>query len=265
MRRRALIGTLAVLTLGAAVAVAAVGGGGTAAKPKLLFADEFTARGIDHSHWQLCHWWSPNGCTIATNHELEWYLPRQAHAGDGTLRLRATRHAIVRAGQRYPFTSGMISSGPGREGPSRFAFTYGRAEMRARLPAGRGLWPAFWMLPADRESLPEIDIMESTGDTPEEMSMHVHYRRADGTVAAPGRRVHDLAPGWHRFAVDWSPGSLRWSVDGRERWRVTGPAVPAEPMYLVANLAVGGDEPGPPDAATHFPAQFVIDWIRVTR
>jgi beta-glucanase (GH16 family) len=69
--------------------------------------------------------------------------------------------------------------------------------------------------------------------------------------------------GWHRFAIDWRPGKLTFIVDGRARWRITGDAVPAEPLYLVLNLAVGGDYPGPPDDDTVFPAAVKADWIRV--
>jgi beta-glucanase (GH16 family) len=133
------------------------------------------------------------------------------------------------------------------------------------VPAGRGLWPAFWLLPANQRSLPEIDVMEILGDKPATVHMHFHYRGRGGrpvdkgnTWTSPG-----LAAGWHRFAIDWRPGVLRWLIDGTERFRITGSSVPDVPMYLVANLAVGGDWPGSPDRETPFPSVFKIDYIRV--
>ena len=169
-------------------------------------------------------------------------------------------------GREYPYTSGMISSGPGPGSRSpRFAFRYGRAAVRARVPRGRGLWSAFWLLPADRESKPEIDVVEVLGHRPRTVEMNLHYRDGDGDVRQRGREWVGLRRGWHTFAIDWRPGQLTWLVDGRRRWRVRGRAVPREPMYLVANLAVGGDWPGPPGPGTRFPASLDIDWIRVQR
>ena len=81
----------------------------------------------------------------------------------------------------------------------------------------------------------------------------------------PGESVTgpDLAEGWHTVAVDWRPGAITWFVDDREVWTFEGDEVSSEPMYLVANLAVGGEYPGPPDEGTAFPAEVAIDWIRV--
>jgi beta-glucanase (GH16 family) len=95
--------------------------------------------------------------------------------------------------------------------------------------------------------------------------MHLHYRRTDGSQAAPGRHWRDkrLTSGWHTFAVDWRPGRLVWLIDGRPRWMVTGPHVPRERMYLVANLAVGGGNAGRPSGSTRFPSSFDIDYVRV--
>jgi beta-glucanase (GH16 family) len=78
------------------------------------------------------------------------------------------------------------------------------------------------------------------------------------------RKVADLSAGWHDFAVDWSPEAIIWYLDGREMWRVDDPdIIPSEPMYLIINLAVGGDWPGPPDEETVFPARFEIDHARI--
>ncbi len=262
--RRLAAGTVIAALVAVAVAVAASAGGGEKTS-RLLFRAEFGGERLDRAAWRTCHWWSAHGCTIAGNDELEWYVRTQVRVADGQLRLVAQRRAVTAGGRAYPFVSGMVSSGPGARTAPRFAFRYGRAEMRARIPAGRGLWPAFWLLPADRESKPEIDVMEIYGDRPETVRMHLHYRDAGGRSRQRGRDWSGLTAGWHRFAIDWRRDRLTWLVDGVARWTVRGRIVPRERMYLVANLAVGGQRAGAPDAATRFPATFAIDWIRVSR
>ncbi len=230
---------------------------------EVLFMDDFDGSTLSPSRWRTCHWWSDGGCTIATNDELEWYQPRQVQVGDGNAELIAARRKVVGSdGRKYRFASGMISTGPGPEDGPRFAFTYGRATIRARVPSGPGLWPAFWMLPTTRRSEPEIDVMEMTSDEPNTVQMHLHYR-AGGKERSLGRDWGPLSPGWHRFSIDWRPGKLVWLVDGRRRWSVSGAKVPSQPMYLIANLAVDGDPS--PTRATKFPAKYLIDWVRVTR
>jgi beta-glucanase (GH16 family) len=234
------------------------------------FVENFDGTTIDPRRWGRCHWWARGGCTIASNDELEWYRPENVVVGGGVLRLEAREGEYTNTeGETFPYTSGMVSTGPVRyERGARFSFTYGYVEARLRLPKGQGLWPAFWLLPADSESRPEVDIVETLGDTPNRARFHLHYRGSGGARRSLGQDhvSATLADGrWHRFAVDWQPGSLTWIVDGRERWRVRGPAVPAEPLYLVLNLAVGGTWPGPPGEATEFPAAVQADWIRVWR
>lgn len=249
-----------VAALAAALGLAGVAAVATSGDGKLVFSDDFDGSRVDPERWRTCHWWSHRGCTIASNDELEWYLPRQARVAGGQLRLLAERRRVRGVdGEVYPYRSGMISSGPGPESPPRFAFTYGRAEIRALVPAGRGLWPAFWLLPADRESKPEIDVFEIYGQSRDTVRMRLHPRRGERV----GREWSGLRPGWHTFAVDWRPGRLAWLVDGVQRWRVRGDDVPSEPMYLIANLAVGGAGAGDPDPKTRFPASLAIDWVRV--
>src|SRR3954471_22433571 len=208
----AMTGTLA------ATAIAAVQPGHRSA-PKLVMHDEFAGGRLDDHVWSRCHWWSSDGCTIASNHELEWYLPGQVTVRNGVLRLTAQRRSVVGSdGKTYRYASGMVSSGPrGEDNPPGFAFRYGRAEMRARVPHGRGLWSAFWLLPASRSSLPEIDVMEMRGQQPATVNMHLHHRGPDGEDVNQGgtwKAPASLATGWHRFAIDWRPGLLRWLIDG---------------------------------------------------
>lgn len=258
---------LAVLVLGATTGQALDGDRHPPpANWQVRFEEDFDDKLVDPDRWGRCHWWAEGGCTIASNDELEWYRPENVGAKGGVLRLVAREDEHTNSeGETFPYTSGMISSGPRRyQQPARFAFTYGYVEARLRLPEGQGLWPAFWLLPADSESRPEIDILETLGHTPDQARFHYHY----GNRRSLGHDFVDpeLADGdWHRYAVDWQPGSITWIVDGRERWRVTGPAVADEPLYLVLNLAVGGSWGGPPDEDTEFPAAVEADWIRVWR
>jgi beta-glucanase (GH16 family) len=239
-----------------------------AAAHRVLLHDGFDGTALDRDTWNTCHWWAANGCTIAGNNELEWYLARQVRVRDGVLNLVAARRPTRGDRRTYPFASGMISSGPPYHSPvAKFAFRYGKAEIRAWIPSGRGLWPAFWLLPESRRSLPEIDVMEIIGQNADNVSMNFHYRTAGGREYAPGSDSHEpgLSTGWHTFAVNWRPGKLVWLIDGVPRWHFSGPAVPDERMYLVANLAVGGDWPGRPDSSTSFPTAFKLDYVKVSK
>jgi len=238
---------------------------------KLVFRDEFDGTVLDISKWRTCYWWDWNnqGCTNSGNHELEWYQPDEVLMDSGNLRLRAQRRSVVASdGNSYPFTSGMISSGRSREDPvsNGFVFQYGYVEMKAKLPSGRGLWPAFWMLPAGDESKPEVDIMEVLSDAPNTVHMTLHYPLGNGDV---GRAKNiwvgpDLSTDWHTFALDWQPNRMVWYIDGIERWSYSDTMyIPNQPMYLLMNLAVGGDWPGAPDSTTMFPSYYDIDYIRV--
>ncbi len=268
-RPRPLLALLAVIAAAAAAAAVALGGrAGTPASESRAtgraFTEPFSGARLSRSRWNTCHWWAERGCTIASNNELEWYLPEQVRVRGGHLRLVAERRRVRASdGRTYRYASGMISTGPGYESSRpRFAFRYGRAEIRARVPAGRGLWSAFWLLPADRESKPEIDVMEILGHDPDNVLMHLHPGNGKASLGSEWRG-RAIATGWHTFAIDWRPGRLTWLVDGVQRWRVRGDSVPDEPMYLVVNLAVGGDYPGPPAATTPFPSELAVDYVRV--
>jgi beta-glucanase (GH16 family) len=269
-RRRLSRAALPLLVLLASVlAVAAVEASRSEPGRKLVLNEEFDGTRLNADRWRTCHWWAERGCTIASNHELESYWPEQARVRGGVLRLVATRRATRDSeGVPRPYASGMISSGPGPNGePPLLAFRYGRAEIRARVPTGKGLWSAFWLLPADRESKPEIDVLENLGHDPDNVQLHVHWRNPDGENEQLGHewRGRGLATGWHTYAIDWRPDLLTWSIDGRLVWSARGDAVPQEPMYPVVNLAVGGDWPGTPDAATRFPSSLLVDSIKVWR
>ncbi|MDB5455847.1 MAG: endo,3,4-beta glycanase [Caulobacter sp.] len=200
--------------------------------------------------------------TLVGNGELQIYVSPYFRGGrddapanpfrteGGTLSIVAQRsnHPQIFG---YKYTSGLITTRPS------FAQTYGYFEMRARLPRGKGVWPAFWLLPADGEWPPEIDVMESVGD-PSKAYVTAHSKLAK----AVGVEVKLTPDQFHIFAVAWDAKQLVWYVDGREAARQSTPADLNKPMFMLANLALGGDWAGTPDATTPFPAKFTIDYIR---
>ena len=235
---------------------------------RVVLDENFDGGTLDESRWNTCHWWDDGGCTIASNDELEWYRPEQATVADGSLRLTAAPNRYEASdGETYEFTSGMVTTGPTPDDDNaKVAITYGTVEARFKAPAGRGLWPAIWLLPASKESRPEIDLLEMIGQDPSELILHFHPEDRDAD--SPSKRVRvsdpDLAGGWHTIGLSWTPGKLVYTLDGTPVWTVTGNQVPSEPMYLVLNLAVGGAYPGPPDSGTPFPATFEIDYVRMS-
>ena len=238
----------------------------------LLFSDEFNGTALDPSKWTTCYWWNNGGCTIGSNNELEWYQPGNVFVADGHLHLQAQRKTIdANNGETYFFTSGIISSGRSTSdqmGHAGLVFQYGYVEIKAKLPGGRGLWPAFWMLPDNNESKPEVDIIEVLGHAPDTVHMALHYHELNGNDAR-AKNVWagpDFSAGWHTFAIAWQADALIWYVDGLERWRYTDQLyIPNQPMYLLLNLAVGGDWPGAPEGSTIFPSDYEIDYVRVWR
>lgn len=235
-----------------------------------VFGDEFDRSSLGRGRWTTCYWWDDDGCTNSGNNERQWYRRGNVSVDDGVLRLTARRQAVRGSdGRIYPFTSGMVTTGRSTDRlskPPRFGFRYGRVETRMRLPEGQGLWPAMWMLPVSHRSDPEIDVVEVLGHTPRLVRSHFHFTDEDGRERNPGDglRLPDTTATWHRYTLDWTPEQLVWYVDGRRTWTFKREQyVPDERMYLIFNLAVGGDWPGPPTAATSFPAAMVVDYVRV--
>jgi beta-glucanase (GH16 family) len=229
---------------------------------QLVFADEFTGKVLDASKWTTC--WS-YGC--ATTKPNVWYSAKNVIMGNGIVRLRADNQPQHQHGRVIPYTSGMISTGAGPDGSApRFTAQYGYFEARVRVPAGRGLWPAFWMLTPEQRP-PEIDIMEVLSKEPSQVHLHYHYIDGSGVLQDYGKAWDDgdFSTGWHTFGVDWQPDAIIWYVNGIERNRYEGKYIAAEPLYLILNLQVGGKDSwsGPADATTVFPAYYEIDYVRV--
>jgi hypothetical protein len=177
-------------------------------------------------------------------------------AKGGMLEIRFDRapaeHAHVLGGFQY--ISGLITSQPSH------SQTYGYFEMRAKLPRGKGVWPAFWLLPADLSWPPEIDIMENIGD-PSKVFTTYH-----SNAAKIQGKEHAVSPDdFHVYAVSWDKDTVAWFIDGKEVRREKTPADMHKPMYMLANIASGGEWAGAPDASTPLPARLSIDFIRAYR
>ncbi len=158
----------------------------------------------------------------------------------------------------YEYTSGVINS------YYSFSQTYGYFEMSAQLPKGQGFWPAFWLLPTSGAWPPEIDIMEVLGHDTTTIIPAMHSMATGTRVATGGPyKVADLSVGMHTFGLNWQADYITWYVDGVEIMKAPTPADLHSPMYMIANLAVGGHWPGPVNSTTPFPSSFKIDYIRV--
>jgi beta-glucanase (GH16 family) len=157
-----------------------------------------------------------------------------------------------------PFTSGLITT------RGTFSQLYGYFEVRARLPRGKGLWPAFWMMPTSGGWPPELDVMENLGADPMGYVVTAHSK-----LAKPSAHVvkagADLSAAPHAFGVAWTAQELVWYLDRREVARQPTPADMNRPMYMLINLAVGGTWGGSPDATTVFPAVYTIEAVRAWR
>ena len=158
---------------------------------------------------------------------------------------------------------------------SRWNGEYGVFEIRMKVPAGRGLWPAFWLNPQDKTWPPEIDVVEIVNNGRDTSRHSFHSCTPTGapgprswTDATPSRPGVDYADGFHVFSVEWSKDRVRHLVDGQVvadrafAWRHKDGS-DGGPAHVLVNLAVGGKWPGPPQADTAFPAKLDIDYIRV--
>ncbi len=160
----------------------------------------------------------------------------------------------------FKYTSGMLSSYDNAQ------LTYGFIEMRADLPKGQGFWPAFFLRGADQKVQGEIDLFEGLGHLPNALFQTVHYRGAgddlikNKTVRA---NVADTTAGMHTYGVDWNPQKIAFYFDGVKMGEMATPATMKIPMYMIANLAVGGHWVGDPNASTPWPGKYDIDYIRV--
>ncbi len=238
-----------------------------------------------------------NGSSLPGNGERQWYLnhaygPTAAewanvcHVSGGELIItaKATPEAIrSEVGYNatnnpdlqatfgpdwYDYISARLST------HAHFSHLFGYFEAEMKVPAGRGLWPAFWLLPLDLSWPPEIDVLEVLGHEPSRVFQTIHWN----VPAVPGEQggVHqsdhvevtsnDASAGYHKYAVHWTADTITMYVDRVPTKSFTTPDhLKTKPMYVILNLAVGGswpEWPGPVDP-TALPAELRVRSVKV--
>jgi beta-glucanase (GH16 family) len=156
------------------------------------------------------------------------------------------------------FVSGALITYP-------YSQRYGYFEARMKLAKGRGLWPAFWLLPADGRWPPEIDVMENLGQDIFSYYVTMHYVVGGKHIFTPKKvSTPDLSADFHLYGVDWGPQWVRYYFDRRLVHEAPTPPDWRQPFYILVNLAVGGPKSwaGAPDASTKFPAEIEVDYVK---
>ncbi|MDB5593469.1 MAG: beta-glucanase/beta-glucan synthetase [Hyphomicrobiales bacterium] len=245
--------------------------GDLAGTANLTFSDEFNTLSLWNGQggkWSTSDSWDNKaGYTLSGNGEQQWYLndqyaPTQAvkpwTVSNGVLDITASAATpdMKPLIHDQNYTSGQINTF------HSFSQTYGYFEMKAELPSGAGLWPAFWLLPKDQSWPPEIDVMEQLGQDPNKFYATVHSAASgDHTQVSTPVSTTDLTSGFHTYGVDWEADNITWYLDGKQVCEAATPTDLHSPMYMIANLAVGGYWPGSPTSAGDFPATMQVDYI----
>lgn len=235
------------------------------------FADEFSGKAVDGARWRFA---TSRNAIGWYNHERQYYAeqrPENTRIEQGALVIEARREALAKA--RYPDWGGQAYTSA--KLVTRRALGFGFYEIRARLPCGRGAWPAIWLLPSTG-TWPlqgEIDLMEMVGWDPTVIHATLHtgaYNHRLGTQRGAERRVATSCTAFHRYQLDWRPDAITIGVDGRAYMRVLNdkPGGAAawpftRPYQLILNLAIGGDwggQKGVDDTA--FPQAMAVDYVR---
>lgn len=229
---------------------------------RLSFADEFGGRSLDRRRWSTVMDFPGRAGGHYHNTSYGSYaVDENVVLSRGQLRLVTDNKPVVGTDPvgTFQYTEGFISS------HDKFFQTYGYWEICAKFPAGKGLWPAFWLIPQDRSWPPEIDVAEWFGSI-----SGMHSGLASGNwpdVRWDSHWSYGPTPttGWHTYGVLWAPDRITFTVDGVPTSTITGTQVPTKPMYIVLNSGTWAnpDRGGPPDATTPFPNSFDIDYIHV--
>lgn len=266
---------------------------------KLTWSDEFNGDAIDKTKWDFDlgngffnydanQWISGWG-----NSELQYYTrePDNAFVQGGMLHIRAIKESLHGCG----YSSAKLKTKK-RDGSPLFNQKYGKFEFRAKLPLGKGVWPAIWMLPQDEKfggwaASGEIDVLEARGQEPNKVlgTLHFGSRWPNNAHASRDYILPDggTIADFHTYSVEWEPGEIRWAFDNlvyarQSFWWSSSksdggkggkpkdeselnpwPAPFDQPFYLIMNVAVGGKFLGNPDKTTAFPAEMLIDYVRV--
>lgn len=232
----------------------------------LVWADEFEYEGLpDPIKWSY-----EEG--FVRNEEKQFYTRgrlENSRVGGGVLTIEGRKEAWQYTGVCADYTSASITT------QGRFDCLYGRIEVRASLPEGRGVWPAIWMLGSNHGNVPwphcgEIDIMEYVGHTPQTIWANIHFAKHNEHTDDAGKvQLDELTTDFHVYAIEWSRDSMDFYVDDRKYHTCDLSAADNEtydsfrkPHYLILNLALGGTWGGEIDDAI-LPQRFVVDYVRV--
>lgn len=242
---------------------------------KLIWNDEFDTEFINLDKWSYdtadgCQF-GPNLCGWGNN-ELEYYTERaeNSYIDDGNLVIKAVREIPFYLGAHRYTSARMVTKFKGD-------WTFGRVDVRAKLPVGQGMWPAIWMLPTDNAyggwpKSGEIDIMENTGDKPNDVFGTIHYGHDFWRFDSQYYDVDTInfSQDFHVYSVIWTEQCIQFQVDGNDvgvpntRSSVLPTTYPFDQRFhLILNVAVGGNLPGNPNGSTQFPQTMEVDYVRV--
>ena len=230
----------------------------------LVWQDEFDGNSLNTKFWSFDIGTGVDGWG---NHELQYYREENVEVQNGYLTITAKKEAY--SGKQY--TSSRIKT----EGKK--SFLYGRIDMRAKLPKGQGIWPAFWALGANHNTVGwplcgEIDFMEMVGGGPgKDNTVHgtVHYEHGGHQYVGGSHTLTsgDFYDKFHVFSIVWTANKLTWYVDNEEYYSFDTTDEHKDefrrPYFILLNMAVGGIWPGSPDVNTVFPQKYIIDYVRV--
>jgi beta-glucanase (GH16 family) len=232
----------------------------------LAWADEFSGRSLSSQNWTY-DIGNNNGWG---NQELEYYTSstNNAFVSAGNLIIEARQES----NNGFSYSSARIKT----EGIQQF--TYGRIDIRAKLPVAHGMWPALWMLGSNINTVNwpgcgETDIMELVGSDPNRVTGSLHWQHSDGSEGTFNNNYFlpsgDFSQQFHVFSLLWQHDSVQFYVDDNlyvngNIGDVTSGTYPFNlPFFFIFNVAVGGNFPGPPDNTTVFPQRMYVDYVRV--
>lgn len=220
---------------------------------QLIWEDEFSEENLNESYWNKVD------SGVNYNGELQYYSSRNITQNNDSLFLTAENEQFD---ENHPYTSAKVTT------ENKISFHYGKIEIKAKYPHEVGMFPAIWLLPAgqgsdlDKKLLPEIDIFESVGNAPNTVYSVLHYKDMHGdNQKVFSTNIVSNYEDFHTYSIEWSKELLSWYIDDKLVFS-TSENIPTEPMYLIINLAVGGDWFPHPNETTKFPAQFEIDHVR---
>ncbi len=210
---------------------------------KLEWEDNFDGTALDEQIWSVVD------SKTSKNEELQIYRRENVSVGDGFLKLLSEKAD----GKYY---SGAVTT------DNKKLPLYGKIEIKAKLPIGKGIFPAFWMIPSSGAALPEIDIVEFLGHEPGTIWHVMHYLAADKKKTFHmAYKGEDYTQDFHVYTLEWKDKSVKWFIDGIETYSVET-NIPDCKMFLYLNTAIGGDWPGKPDKTTSFPQTMLIDYVK---